>query len=113
MYELWNKFTEVNVQLNTLETDNLEQYQHSRIIEIDRVVNRVGRCNQKRIRPMSGRDGLADGSHWSAAGLSGTKGLDTALDKREASNVDSIDYRLCRRAPTTATRPPHPLHLTF
>lgn len=53
---------------------------------------------------MGGRAWLADGSHWPAAGLSGTKGLDTALDKREASNVDSIDYRPCRRA--LATAPP-------
>lgn len=61
---------------------------------------------------MGGRAGLAAASHWPAAGLSGSKGLDTALDKREASNVDSIDYRPCRRAPATATAaaphaPPH------
>lgn len=53
---------------------------------------------------MGGRAGLAAASHWPAAGLSGSKGLDTVLDKREALNVDSIDYRPCR-ALSTATAP--------
>jgi hypothetical protein len=66
----------------TLHQYELEWYQHRRVIEIDRVVNREGRRNQKRIRPMGGGRGLVGASHWPAAGLRGYKGLDTTLDKR-------------------------------
>lgn len=47
----------------------------SRVIEIDRVVNRVGRRNQKRIWPMRGHRRSIAVTDWLAAGLRGSRAL--------------------------------------